>query len=148
MPESPPDEPSIPQGRLDPITLQTMGRRAASHPLVETWQFEPDSASPRMIEIRLDTGSYPIDVEEARLDVRWFVTDDYSLYYVETRNEEPYQCRWDRHPKTDAPRSHFHPPPDAGTAEESTPPANHLEVLFTVLGWIRERVHRLHTNGR
>ena len=140
----PSDEPSVPQGRLDVTALQTMGRRADSHPLVESWQFRPDSLSPRHLEIQLDPSAYPAGVTDARLDVRWFTTDDYSLHYIETRGDDSYQCRWDRHPKPDASRIHFHPPPDAGTAEDSSLNVHHLDVLFSVLDWISERVERLH----
>lgn len=109
------DEP-IPQGRLDPTTLRTMGRRAESHPLVESWLFQPDATTPRYLELSFDADVYPEAIEAARLDVSWFVTDDYYLHYVETRDGGTYQCRWDRHPKADAPRTHFHPPPDGGAA--------------------------------
>lgn len=129
----PSDEPSVPQGRLDITALQTVGRRADSHPLAESWQFRPDSFSPRYLEIQLDPSAYPADVTDARLDVRWFTTDDYSLHYIETHGDDSYQCRWDRHPKPDASRIHFHPPPDAGPAEDSSLNAHHLDVLFSVL---------------
>ncbi len=94
--------------------------------------------------MKFDVDSYPPDVETARLDVHWFTTDDYYFHYIEDRGDEHYQCRWDRHPKTDAPRTHFHPPPDAGTAEDSQLGAHHLDVLFTVLDWVSERVESLH----
>ncbi|WP_435176534.1 hypothetical protein [Halorussus sp. AFM4] len=65
-------------------------------------------------------------------------------YYVEDRGGEQYRCRWDRHPKTDAPRTHFHPPPDAGAAEDSPLGTHHLDVLFAILDWVSERVEHLH----
>ena len=70
-------------------------------------------------------------------------------HYVEEREaaSEPYQCRWDRHPKTTAPRTHFHPPPDAGDAEASSLDPHHLEVLFTVLDWVSGRVEALHNQS-
>ena len=144
----PPEGGDSPQGRLDSTTLRTMGSRAESHPLVESWQFQPNSLSPRQLELQLDSSAYPSDVAEARLEIHWFVTDDYYLHYIETRGDEYYQCRWDRHPKTDAPRTHFHPPPDAGAAEESPLNPHHLDILFTVLDWVRERVHHLHSQDR
>jgi hypothetical protein len=130
---------------LDVPTLDVLGERAASHPLVETWAFRPDALSPRRLEIRLDAGQYPAVVEAARLDVRWFEGGDYALHYVESRGTERWQCRWDRHHKPDGPRTHFHPPPAADGVEPSTLDAtHHLAVLFAVLDWIRERVATLH----
>lgn len=138
------DDDPLPQGRLDPTTLRTMGRRAGSSPLVDSWRFEPDSVSPRHLELQLDASHYPAAVDEARLEVHWFTTDDYYLHYLETRGDDHYQCRWDRHPKTDAPRTHFHPPPEAGPAEASSLGSHHLEVLFAVLDWISERIEGLY----
>ncbi|WP_158294378.1 hypothetical protein [Halorubrum sp. SD690R] len=39
-------------GRLDRTTMRTLGRRAATHPLVDSWAFEPDAIS-------LDSTAYP-----------------------------------------------------------------------------------------
>ena len=136
---------TLPGGRLDVPTLRTIARRAESHPLVGGWTFEPSSVSPRHLELPLVASAYPRPVTAARIDLRWFTTDDYSVHYVETRTDrsDPYQCRWDRHPKTTAPRTHFHPPPDAGEAELSSMGSHHLDVLFSVLDWIRDRVDTL-----
>lgn len=137
----------IPGGRLDVPTLQTLAQRATTHPLVDDWAFDPSRVSPRILQLYLTASAYPTDVTAARIDVRWFVTGDYSFHYLEERNSEndPYQCRWDRHPKTTAPRTHVHPPPDAGDAEPSSLDPHHLNVLFTVLDWVSERVEQLHT---
>lgn len=136
----------LPSGRLDVPTLQTLAQRATTHPLVDDWAFEPSSVSPRVLQLYLNASSYPNDVTDVRLDIRWFSTGDYSFHYLEERNGEadPYQCRWDRHPKTTAPRTHFHPPPNAGNAESLSLDAHHLNVLFTVLDWVSERVEQLH----
>lgn len=137
---------SIPNGRLDVPTLQTIGQRAASHALVDSWVFDPSSISPRLLRIYLDADAYPETVSAARFDVRWFTNGDYSVHYLEeaTVEDELYQCRWDRHPKTDAPRTHFHPPPDARSVEASSLEPHHLDVLFTVLDWVTARVAALH----
>lgn len=132
-------------GPLDIATLEVMGRRATSHPLVARWRFRPDGISPRVLELQLDTGRYPNEVNEARLDVRWFEDGTYTVHYLEIRGDEVWQCRWDRHPKPEAPMAHFHPPPDAGMdiepsmLEVSHPP----DVLFGVLAWLEERIPRL-----
>lgn len=136
----------IQSGRIDVSTLRTIAQRSRTHPLVEEWKFDPSSVSPRQLKVFLRTSAYPAEVTAARLDIRWFVTNDYSVHYLETQRDEdePYQCRWDCHAKTTAPRTHFHPPPDAGDAEPSSFEPQHLEVLFTVLDWVAERVDDLH----
>ena len=131
-------------GRLDRTTMETLARRSETHPLVTSWAFRPDRLSPRVLEITLDSSAYPASVDAVRLDIHWFVTGDYYVHYLETNDETQYQCRWDRHPKTAAPRAHFHPPPDAGNAEPSSVGPHHLDVLFTVLDWVAERVSTLH----
>mgnify|MGYP006934462434 FL=1 len=131
-------------GRLDRTTMETLARRSETHPLVTSWAFRPDRLSPRVLEITLDSSAYPASVDAARLDIHWFVTGDYYVHYLETHDETQYQCRWDRHPKTDFPRTHFHPPPDAGDAEPASAGTHHLDVLFTVLDWVAERVSTLH----
>lgn len=140
-----PDDP-IPSGRLDVSTLRAVARSAATHPLVDDWAFDPSALSPRALSLHLDASAYPIEVTAARIDVRWFDTGDYSLHYLETRegSADPYQCRWDRHPKTAAPRTHFHPPPSAGDAEPSPLDPHHLDVLFAVLDRVGDRIRRLH----
>ena len=133
-------------GPLDVPTLEVMAQRATTHPLVDGWAFRPDALSPRRLELRLDEEQYPPPVAEARLDVRWFEGGDYTVQYLETRGEEVWQCRWDRHEKSGAPTAHFHPPPDAAATVESSPlgSTHHLGVLFAVLDWTVERVEGLH----
>ena len=147
MPDQPTDEDVPPDGALDVPTLRTLGARAASHPLVESWAFVPSTIAPRGLAIHLASDAYPPGVDAARIDVHWFRSSDYYVHYVETRADGRYQCRWDRHPKSDAPRAHFHPPPDAGAAVESGLGAHPLDVLFTVLDWASERVETLHAGG-
>lgn len=142
--DDPAKDESRPAGRLDVPTLQTLGQRAVSHNPVESWSFDPSGLSPRLLRIHLDSSAYPDAVDAARLDVRWFTNDDYSVHYLETAGEDDrFQCRWDRHPKTDAPRSHFHPPPDADGVDPSSLDRHHLAVLFYVLDWGTDRVTEL-----
>jgi hypothetical protein len=132
-------------GPLDVATLRVLGRRAAGHPLVDTWAFQPDAMTPRSLALHLDAAQYPPAVETVRLDIRWFVGGDYTVHYVETRGGDVWQCRWDRHPKPDGPRAHFHPPPDADGVESSPlSGSGHLELLFSVLDWVTDRLEQLH----
>lgn len=136
-------DPDVPGGPLDVPTLEAIGQRAVTHPLVERWAFRPDSLSPRRLELVLDADGFPEPVEAARLDVRWFEGGDYTFHYLEFRGGDAWQCRWDRHPKPGAPMRHFHPPPDAApVVEPSDVDASHpLGVLFSVL----DRVGSLHS---
>jgi hypothetical protein len=132
-----------PEGALDIPTFRTLGRRSAPHPLVGCWRLDPP-VGPRQLVVELDAASYPPTVTAARIDARWFDSGDYSIHYLELRGETEWQCRWDRHPKPSAPRSHVHPPPDAGDAEPSPLDGDDpLAVWFAVLDWVRGRVASL-----
>lgn len=133
-------------GPLDVPTLEVIAQRAGTHPLVDGWAFQPDAMSPRRLELSLDDDQYSPSVDEARLDIRWFEGGDYTVQYLEMRDDDVWQCRWDRHPKPGEPTAHFHPPPDAASdVEPSTLQAtHHLGVLFGVLDRITERIGQLH----
>ena len=133
-------------GPLDVSTLEVIAQRAVTHSLADGWTFYPDTISPRRLELSLDEDQYPSSIVEARLDVRWFENGDYTAHYLETRDDDIWQCRWDRHPKPGGSKAHFHPPPDAASdVEPSTLEAtHHLGVLFGVLDWITERIEQLH----
>lgn len=137
-----------PSGPLDVPTLEVLAQRGSSHPLVSGWTFRPDAISPRVLELEVDATQYPDTVTAVRIDIRWFTGGDYTVHYLETREHdtEPWQCRWDRHPKPDAPRDHFHPPPDAASTVDPSPidASHHLEVLFGVLEWIGDRLAAVH----
>jgi len=135
----------IPSGPLDIPTIESIAQRSHSHPLVVSAQFRPDRISPRVLELELDSQQYPDTVHTVRLDVRWFEGGDYSFHYHEKVENNQWHCRWDRHPKPDNPRSHYHPPPTAARVEPSPiDEEHHLGVLFTVLDWVTARVERIH----
>lgn len=129
-------------GPLDVPTLEVLAGRAATHPLVTDATFQPDAITPRVLEIHLDATQYPAPISEVRLDVRWFEGGEYAIHYVENEPDGTWQCRWDRHPKPDAPLEHFHPPPDAGAAIQPSQldAEHHLAALFAVLEWIERRL--------
>lgn len=132
-------------GPLDVTTLKMIAQRGNTYPLVDTWALKPDAISPRNLELSLDDDQYPSPVTDARLDIRWFDGGDYTVHYLETRSEDIWQCRWDRHPKPGESKTHFHPPPDAAPdVEPSTLQAtHHLGVLFEILDWITDRITQL-----
>ena len=133
-------------GPLDVPTLEVIAQRAVTHPLVDGWMFQPDAISPRRLELSVDEGQYPSPITEVRLDIRWFEGGDYTVHYLETRDDDVWQCRWDRHSKPGAPKAHFHPPPDAASdvKPSNLQATHHLGVLFGVLDWITERIEQLH----
>lgn len=129
---------------LDVTALETIGRRAHAHWLVDEWRFRPDGISPRVLELGLDSRQYTESVEHVRVDVRWFEDSAYSFHYVEERDEGVWECRFDQHAKPDAPAVHYHPPPTAGDAEPSPLKADHhLGVCFEVLAFIEDRTASL-----
>ena len=133
-------------GPLDVPTLEVLAQRAVTHSLVDGWALQPESMSPRRLELYLEENQYSSPITEARLDVRWFEGGDYTVHNLETRDDDILQCHWDRHPKPGAPKAHFHPPPDATSDVEpsSLQATLHLGVLFGVLDWITERIEQLH----
>lgn len=135
----------MPGGSLDVATMTVLARRSQTHPLVGGWRFVPHDRSPRLLAVDLDPSAYPPAVAAARIDFRWFDGGDYSAHYIEDREDGEWQCRWDRHPKADAPREHLHPPPDAeSTTASSLDVDHHLDLLFSVLDWTSDRVAGLH----
>lgn len=135
-------------GALDLATLNVLARRANAHPLGAGWVYRPDPISPRRLEVSLDASQYPHEVEEVRLDIRWFEGGDHTFHYIETHGETVWQCRWDRHPKPEAPRAHFHPPPTASAEVEASrlDEEHHVGVLFAVLAWIESRIETIYDN--
>ena len=132
-------------GPLDISTLETLGRRATTHPLVTDWRFRLDPISPHVLELTLDVGQYPAAVEASRLDMRWFTDETYSFHYREETADGAWECRFDHHPKPNLPDTHYHPPPNAGPAETSPLTEEQpLDCLFWVCDWIDERVATLH----
>ena len=130
---------------LDIATLELIGQRTERHPLVDQWELQPDELAPRKLSIRFDPDQYPSVVTDVRIDVRWYENGDYSFQYLESHARESWQCRWDRHPKPDEPREHFHPPPTASSVEPSPLTETHpLAVVFWILDWVGERLSNLH----
>ena len=71
-----------------------------------------DPLNPTKLRIELTDGLS--DADSARFDIQWSVLDNYSFHYVDSAD---VNWRFDRHPNTHSPDRHFHPPPDAETAD-------------------------------
>jgi len=145
-PAGPPDEPTeSPGGSTGPPdrqTLRLLERQCATTPLVADTEFQPRATEPRRLVATLDTDAFPEPVADARLDIRWFTTGDFSLHYVETTTDGgQWECRWDRHPNPHNARCHFHEPPDGTSVVDLSLEATHpLDVYSTVVVAIQQRL--------
>jgi hypothetical protein len=76
-------------------------------PLVEAASLD-NPLNPQTLSIELSDGVG--DASTARIDIRWTLTENYAAHYTDDRGRD---FRFDCYPKPDAPKRHFHPPPDA-----------------------------------
>nr|WP_223270938.1 MULTISPECIES: hypothetical protein [Halomicrobium] len=85
-----------------------------------------------------------MSVVDTHLDVRWFVSGDFSFHYNETHDSGRWECRWDRHPNEHNARLHFHRPPDGNAVETLSLEDTHpLDLYSIVLGAVEERIDHL-----
>lgn len=128
-------------GPLDVPTLELLGERTSTHPAVATWSFEPDPLAPRRLVLALETEAYPEPVSDARLRAEWYVGGAYSFEYVESRDDDRWRCRWERHPTVSAPEVHYHLPPrgDERVAPGTIQAGDPLGIAFAVLDRILQR---------
>lgn len=131
-------------GPPDRQTFRLLERQLASESLVAETVFEPAAYEPRLLRAVLDPGQYPGSVTEARVDIRWFTTDDFSFHYLESRDGDPWECRWDRHPNTHNTRLHFHEPPTGNDITDLEFSSLHpLDVYSTVFDAVEQRIESL-----
>lgn len=139
---NPPPAASSPDatGPPDRQTLRLLERQLTKESVVADTDFEPHTHEPRCLCALLDTAYYPELVETARLDIRWFMSDDFSIHYVETTANNRWECRWDRHPNDHNAREHFHQPPDGSEVTDVSFPTLHpLDVYSTVCAALEQR---------
>lgn len=99
-------------GTLDPIAMDEI--RAAFvglDGLIDDVGF-PNPADPAVVQVTFADGIG--DATHCRLDIRWYTWGYYSIHYTDSTDRN---FRWDYHPKIGAPDRHFHPPPDAPSAD-------------------------------
>jgi len=131
-------------GPPDRQTLRLLERQLASDSLVAETVFEPDPYEPRLLRALLTSGQYPESVTEARVDIRWFTTDDFSIHYLESRDGDLWECRWDRHPNTHNTRLHFHEPPTSNDITDLEFSSLHpLDIYSTVFDAVEQRIESL-----
>lgn len=84
----PSDSPPESTGPPDRQTLQLLERHLSTDPFVADTDFEPNVYELRLLRAQLDTDLSPESVVDARLDIRWFETGDFSIHYVERTVED------------------------------------------------------------
>lgn len=129
-------------GPPDRQTLRLLERQLQTDPLVSAVAFDPDPYEPRLLRGVLDASSYPDPVETARIELRWFSTDDFSIHYVEQwADGDTWECRWDRHPNPHNARVHVHEPPAGADVTDLDLSSLHpLDVYSTVMTAIEQRI--------
>jgi hypothetical protein len=132
-------------GPPDRQTLRLLERHLAGESLVAETVFEPNAQEIRLLQATVDPDRYPAAVADARLDIRWFTTGDFSFHYREHHADgTQWECRWDRHPNDHNTRLHFHRPPDGTPVEDLSLPSTHpLDVYSTVLDAVENRIDQL-----
>ena len=134
-------------GPPDRQTLRLLERPLADEPLVTDTEFEPDGGEPRELRAVVDPDRFPPSIAGARLDIRWFATDDFSIHYVETpadSDRDRWECRWDRHPNRHNARLHFHRPPTGDEIVDLELSSLHpIDVVSTVLAAVDERIEQV-----
>ncbi|PSP87553.1 hypothetical protein BRC90_10170 [Halobacteriales archaeon QS_4_69_34] len=94
-------------------------------PLVADTGYD-DLVDPTELHVELTNGLG--DADSSRLNVQWSELGNYSFHYVDSTE---VNWRFDRHPNTHSPETHFHPPPDASTAA-AEPSCIHVEEVSLV----------------
>ena len=140
-PGNPSDESPDSTGPPDRQTLRLLETYLSNDALVSETRFEPNTHEPRLLRAQLKTHSYPRSVERVRLDIRWFTSGDFSVHYVETSQEDIWECRWDRHPNDHNARLHFHRPPDGTEIEDLSLSSTHpLDIYSIGLSAVERRI--------
>jgi len=127
---------------LDRAVLERMQSRFAGRRMFEAVDLVEEGKLYLRVEL---AGDYYPEAASARLEIRWYRNDDFTVHYQEERQESVWKCRWDRHPSSHNARDHFHPPPDASrtNAEDAQWPPDHRDVCQLVLDSVEERIETL-----
>lgn len=133
------DDPDV--GVLDEALLRIVARRLGRLTIVERVSVFP-SSKPDSVVAQFVTEYYPPRVETVTLELRTYVSGDFSISYREAWSGESWLCRWDRHDNPHNTGDHFHQPPDAGTedAVDRAYPVDFLRVIEEVFEDIDDRI--------
>jgi len=99
------DDLAGPVGPVDTVVLQQIRDLVAQEePLVEETSFDnPMSLTELVVELTIGMA------EPGRFEITWWQRDACRYHYTES---DGIDFRFDKHPKDNAPDTHFHPPPD------------------------------------
>jgi len=127
---------------IDRAVLERLQSRFAGRRLFESVDLVEDGNL--HLRAALSPDYYPRDAS-ARLEIRWYRNDDFTVHYQEEHRDEGWKCRWDRHPNSHNSRDHFHPPPDASRtdADDAQWPPDHRDVCRLVLDRVEARIEEL-----
>jgi hypothetical protein len=132
---------------IDDAILEMIADRAQTHSLVEAVHTEHTGGVVSLVTIELDCDRYPDNILDARIEIQWHTNGDYNFHYIETHTaDDIWQCRWDKHMNPHTTRTHFHPPPEASSADAipDRPSDYHPTGIFTrTLANVRQRVDDL-----
>jgi hypothetical protein len=127
---------------IDRSVLEHVRSRFASSRMFES--AEMVEGEKLHLRVELSREYYPNEVS-ARVEIRWYRNEDFTVHYQEDRQRSAWQCRWDRHPNAHNSRDHFHPPPAASRtdAENARWPDDHRDVIRLALDRIEARIELL-----
>jgi len=136
-----PDEQSEVFGAIDARALREIRDLFIElEPLVQAASLD-DPLNPQTLSVELSDGVGAAST--SRIDVRWSLTGNYAAHYTDDRDRN---FRFDCHPKPDAPRRHFHSPPDA-PSRPVNPSCIAVSETSLVTRAILQRWRYAYTNG-
>jgi hypothetical protein len=120
------------------------GVPAGTHGVADTSPFPANKQE--LLAVTLEASHYPERIDDALLEIRAYTNGDFHVSYFESHLGGQRRCRWDRHDQPHNVRDHFHPLPNASTAEaeDREYPTDLDRLLSTVvLPWIEHRLDEL-----
>ena len=89
---------------------------------------------------------FPNEISDVSLEIRVYSNGEFHITYAEQYLGTRRQCRWDRHEQPHNSTDHFHPLPDAATADaqdRALPDAVDAVLRDVVFPWIDDRIGAL-----
>ena len=118
-----------PVGSVDRTILMSIKQRLATAPYIHSTILNRKHGKPTLTAT-FALEYFPTAVKEAYHDIRWYTSGDFEIHYQENwTDEREWKRRWDKHPRNGK-RTHYHPPPDAGSPPKPVNlPTHYYEML-------------------